>query len=199
MKQKFNAKIKGNILQINWDTYTVNQLKEFDNDSAIKPRKLSHSAPGTPEDYYFLDEDNALSLMDSSQPNQGQERGKKKLTRTVSVSDLPSNLTDVNEINNHFVDQSHSSELPDEELIHQLENNRKLNVTDFDFNNVDENTVYQALLSMKSNEVGVDDISLNMSPHNSRYHSYQLQWKTSFVIPQPKIKTTSELSQYTKM
>ncbi|KAG5862727.1 hypothetical protein JTB14_022799 [Gonioctena quinquepunctata] len=73
--------------KINGDTYKVNQLKEFDNDSAMKPRKLiSHSAPGTPEDSYLLDEDKASSSMDSSQPNVRQGKGKKKLTRTISVS-----------------------------------------------------------------------------------------------------------------
>ncbi|KAG5878802.1 hypothetical protein JTB14_026004 [Gonioctena quinquepunctata] len=72
--------------KINGDTYTVNQLMEFDNDSAIKPKKLISHSVGTPKNSFLLDENKALSLMESSKPNVGQGKGNKNFTRTDSVS-----------------------------------------------------------------------------------------------------------------
>ncbi|KAG5884836.1 hypothetical protein JTB14_004254 [Gonioctena quinquepunctata] len=76
--------MQGNTLQIDGNTYTVNQLKEFDNDSAIKTRTLLlHSAPGTPEDSNLLDDAKALSVMESSQFNQGQEKERKNSIQLI--------------------------------------------------------------------------------------------------------------------
>lgn len=122
--------------------------------------------------------------------------------------DLPNHLLDLNEINAFFINSTQTDRVADEEILNSLQYSIRQGVGSFNFVMVTELEVLDALLSIKSDAIGADGISLRMirlcCPYILRFithlinfsietNSFPSEWKTAHVIPLPKVKNPNEL------
>jgi len=124
-------------------------------------------------------------------------------------SDIPSNLNNVNEINNYFLTVLNNN-TPDPNLLQFYINNSKDILTGkFEFAEVTEVEVLRVIDSISSLSIGNDGISIKMiklcCPFLLPFITYIINycllnavfptcWKDSIVIPIPKIKNPSDYS-----
>lgn len=120
---------------------------------------------------------------------------------------IPSGLSDVNDLNNHFIDSVPKSN--DSTYFKSFyENLRSAN--NFNFAPVDCQTVSEALNALKSNACGLDGITVHMlrlcSPYILSYltniintciidQCFPISWKSALVIPLPKVEEPTDYKQ----
>lgn len=122
---------------------------------------------------------------------------------------IPPCLQDVNNINNHFVNNYQSHSQVDADLLHYFSNCKFDKSISFDFQFVTQDEVYRELLTFESNAVGVDKIPLkfllhscpNILPYITHIINYCLEtstfpdlWKISAITALPKCNNPSSLS-----
>lgn len=120
---------------------------------------------------------------------------------------LPPNLDDVEEINRFFI-QAASSKNPDPHTLNFYLQNHKNGVGEFNFHLASMNDIETALISIKSEAIGSDGIGIKMLCNcyplivpiilhlvNTciETNSFPEMWKSSFLLPIPKISNPSEL------
>lgn len=80
-------------------------------------------------------------------------------------SNLPPHLMNANEINTHFISSGHGISSVDETIIRQYNSHRLPGVCEVNFTPVDEDIIYELLLSMRSKAVGPDGLGINLLLH----------------------------------
>lgn len=122
---------------------------------------------------------------------------------------LPDKLSDVNNLNDHFMKIFNSDLKPDDELLEYFLTNNKKNVGEFAFNMVDELKIAEVLGTIKTRAIGYDHVSMEMISFccprilpmlthiiNSCIETslFPQCWKTAYIMPIAKINTPNEYS-----
>ena len=123
-------------------------------------------------------------------------------------SDIPYNISDVNKINQYFVNAAEGTKNPNKNTLNFYTNNMLPNVGEFFFRTVDTDTIKTYLFNIKTNAAGSDNISLRMLlyccpfiiPYLTHLVNYCIEnnvfpslWKVVHVLPLPKIRNPKEL------
>lgn len=125
---------------------------------------------------------------------------------------LPDTFNNPNEINNYFIQsvEALNSDIHNDTLNYYLTHRISGNPNSFYFTHITDDMVINAMNSIKSNATGSDGLNLQMLklccpaiiPH--LVHIFKLcvkhgyfskYWKTAVVVPLPKIKNATELTQ----
>ncbi|XP_074041353.1 uncharacterized protein [Leptinotarsa decemlineata] len=137
-----------------------------------------------------------------------KELAKLNVYKKKGQKTIPEHLSDVEKINSFFGDIVNSISTPDDDTIN-LFLSSKLNDQEFKFHETNDNEIYTILLSIKSNAVGPDNISIQMLlyccpiilPHICHLFNYCIQkniyptiWKHSHIIPLAKIGNAESLT-----
>lgn len=126
-----------------------------------------------------------------------------------SKIDLPSHLTNPDEVNDFFIQVFNNANLPDQALLEYYKSNKKPNIESvFQFQLTTTDEVSSILRKLKSRAVGIDGIGVNLlnlccpflTPYFTHLFNFCLEnsvfpaeWKHSIVIPCPKVKHPTEL------
>lgn len=123
---------------------------------------------------------------------------------------IPESLNNAQLINDYFLQHSGIETSSNLELIHFYKNHRVKNFNAlFEFSLVDEDIIYKYLLDIKSEAIGIDDVSIKMILLCCPYilpiitniinscllsNTFPDEWKISKVLPMPKKSHPLELS-----
>lgn len=125
--------------------------------------------------------------------------------KTVS---LPDHLSNIEQINNYFIESSTSDDEPNQDTLNFFKNNVKQGLSVLNFSETNELTIYKTLLSIKSKAVGPDKIGIDMIlhacptilPYICHIFNFCINnnvfpdiWKQSHVIPLPKVPNPLDL------
>lgn len=123
--------------------------------------------------------------------------------------ELPLELKRPEEINNFFARSSDTNLQVDKEIIHFFSNNMLPGVGQLAFSTINEIEISKSLMSIKSQAIGVDNLSVTMlvyafpiiSKHLCHIYDYCIEksvfpkiWKKSLVQPLPKVDNPSEFN-----
>uniref|UniRef100_A0A6P7HCJ9 Uncharacterized protein LOC114346988 n=1 Tax=Diabrotica virgifera virgifera TaxID=50390 RepID=A0A6P7HCJ9_DIAVI len=125
--------------------------------------------------------------------------------------EIPQNLDNPNNINNHFLLVTGNMTEPDQNLLLFYNNNLKTNFNELlNFITVNTNTVYKYLLEIKTKAVGVDELQIDMlllcCPYILPFITnivntcielsvFPDEWKISKVFPLPKKSNITSMSE----
>jgi hypothetical protein len=186
LRNKAHSKYKKNKTNQNWESYR--QLRNFVTASMDREKKA------------FLED----------RIRRNGSRDNWKLLRELKVygkekSSVPDELGTVDEINDYFVNIPQVD--PDPDTLNFYLNGYRDNILSFDFRMATTEEISTALFSIKSKAVGTDGISINMLmychpfilPVITHLVNYCIEtrtfpdaWKTSYVLPIPKVSSPSE-------
>lgn len=201
-----------------WLTHVIRQMMRL-RDEALKKYKTSRLSAH--KEYYRMLRNQTTFAIRSEQKAyfkyQFRNKNSKEMWKTLNQSvlnkrnsSIPQHFSDPDLLNTHFVNSSHSPYQPSQDTINFYNNNRhKSFISQFDFELVLESEIHKIIFSLRSNAVGVDNISAAMikycCPFILPYVTHVINfclvngvfpecWKFAQVIPVPKAATVSGLS-----
>lgn len=139
-----------------------------------------------------------------------KELKKLDLTKKKQI-DIPTKLSNVNEMNDYFVNSVKNDLLPKQELLNFYNKNRLQDINNlFTFSFITEYDVSKIILNIKTKAIGRDKINITIIqlccpfviPYIThiineciRYSYFPALWKQAHVIPLPKVSNPTEYDQ----